>query len=84
MVTTYAELGKAANLHPRTIGMLMRKNEHPERFPCYKVVRSDGSPGGYSGRGGIKKKTELLEKDGIPVKNDKIDLKKRLYRFPKS
>ena len=83
-VTTYGALAKASGLHPRTIGMLMRSNEDPVNIPCYKVVRSDGSLGGYSGAGGTRKKIALLAKDGIAVKNGRIDLKKHLHRFPKS
>lgn len=83
-VTTYGELAKAAHLHPRTIGMLMKNNKYPVNIPCYKVVRSDGSIGGYSGNGGVRKKIELLKKDGINVKNGKIDLKTRLHSFSKS
>lgn len=83
-VTTYGELARVAKLHPRTIGMLMRKNKDPKNIPCYKVVRSDGSIGGYSGSGGIKTKTKLLERDGITVKNGRINLKNRLFRFSKS
>lgn len=83
-VTTYGELAKASGLHPRTVGMLMKKNSDPENIPCYKVVKSDGSVGGYSGGGGPDKKIKLLKKDGIPVKNGKIDLKKHLQKFSKS
>ena len=80
-VTTYGELAKATKLHSRTVGMLMKKNERPDEFPCYKVVKSDGSIGGYSGKGGIITKIKLLEKDGISVKKGKIDLKNCLFRF---
>lgn len=80
-ITTYGELAKAAKLHPRTIGMLMKSNQDPVNIPCYKVVRSDGSVGGYSGRGGTKMKIALLERDGIPVKSGRIDLKRHLYVF---
>jgi O-6-methylguanine DNA methyltransferase len=81
-VTTYGELARVSKLHPRTVGMLMRKNNDPKNIPCYKVVGSDGSLGGYSG--GVRKKIKLLKKDGIGIKNGKIDLKKHLYRFSKS
>ena len=83
-VTTYGELAKASGLHPRTVGMLMRNNTDPENIPCYRVIRSDGSLGGYSGPGGIKRKADLLETDGIRVKNGRIDLKRHLHSFPKS
>jgi O-6-methylguanine DNA methyltransferase len=80
-VTTYKELGRVTNLHPRVIGMLMKKNKHPEKIPCYKVVMSNGSIGGYSCKGGVKRKIMLLKREGIVVKNGKIDLKKYLYSF---
>ncbi|UCC91247.1 MAG: MGMT family protein [Candidatus Aenigmatarchaeota archaeon] len=83
-VTTYGELAKSAGLHPRTIGMLMRKNKDPKNIPCYKVVRSDGSIGGYSAKGGTKTKIKLLQKDGIRVENGKINLVSHLHRFSKS
>jgi O-6-methylguanine DNA methyltransferase len=83
-VTTYKELAKAARLHPRTVGLLMRMNKDPVTVPCYKVVRSDGSLGGYSGAGGLRKKIALLEKGGIPIKNGRIDLSKYLHAFSKS
>lgn len=34
-------------------------------IPCHRVVRSDGTLGGYSGKGGIKTKTRLLRKEGV-------------------
>jgi len=80
-VTTYKELGRVSNLHPRAIGMLMKGNKDPVNIPCYRVVRSDGSLGGYSGSGGIRTKIRLLRRDGIEIKNGKINLKKHLYTF---
>ncbi|MEE9323772.1 MAG: MGMT family protein [Candidatus Aenigmarchaeota archaeon] len=83
-VTTYGELAKVSKLHPRSIGTLMRKNSDPVNIPCYKVVRSDGSVGGYSAKGGIKTKIKLLQKDGIRIEKGKINLNVHLYRFSKS
>ena len=81
-VTTYGELAKATGLHPRTVGMLMGKNKDPVNIPCYKVVRSDGSVGGYSGC--VRKKIKLLRRDGIKIENGRIDLEKHIHRFSKS
>ena len=33
-------------------------------IPCHRVIRSDGLLGGYSGKGGIKKKSQLLIEEG--------------------
>jgi methylated-DNA-[protein]-cysteine S-methyltransferase len=43
------------------------KNPYAPRIPCHRVIRSDGSLGGYSGKGGIKTKKLLLKKEGIIV-----------------
>jgi methylated-DNA-[protein]-cysteine S-methyltransferase len=43
------------------------KNPFPPKIPCHRVIRSDGSMGGYSGKGGIKKKKILLQSEGITI-----------------
>ena len=35
------------------------------QIPCHRVVRSDGSLGGYSGQGGVKTKLKLLKQEGV-------------------
>jgi methylated-DNA-[protein]-cysteine S-methyltransferase len=47
--------------------------------PCHRVVNSNGEIGGYAH--GKKKKIEMLKKEGIEIKNNRIDLKKYLYKF---
>lgn len=79
-VATYKIIAKKLKIHPRTAGIFLGQNEHPKKYPCYKVVASDGKLGGYSGAGGLKKKVELLERDGVKVKKGKVvDLEKVLY-----
>lgn len=83
-VTTYGELARAGKTSPRAVGQIMRNNPHPEIYPCYKVVRSDGSLGGYDGctKGNkMDKKIKLLKRDGIIITNSKIDLGKYIHRF---
>src|SRR3989338_6231767 len=83
-VTTYGALAKATRSSPRAIGQVMRRNEHPELYPCYKVVSSNGTIGGYAGctKGRkINQKLLLLKKDSIEIQNDKIDLRKFMYSF---
>ena len=83
-VTTYGELSKACKSSPRAVGQVMRNNKHPEIYPCYKVIYSDGTLGGYDGclKGNkISKKLSLLKKDGIDIKNKKINIEKYLHRF---
>lgn len=80
-VTTYKIMAKKLRVHPRVAGKLLSKNPDGVKYPCYKVIRYDGSLGGYSSKRGIKDKIEKLKKDGIVIKNNKIDLKKYLFKF---
>lgn len=34
-------------------------------IPCHRVVRRDGTLGGYSGKGGMATKLKLLSKEGV-------------------
>ncbi|MBI2971071.1 MAG: MGMT family protein [Candidatus Aenigmarchaeota archaeon] len=72
-VTTYKALADACGTSPRAIGTVMRSNKNPVECPCYKVIRSDGSIGGYSGEGGIKVKIKLLKRDGVAIIKGRID-----------
>ncbi|MBI4174139.1 MAG: MGMT family protein [Candidatus Aenigmarchaeota archaeon] len=83
-VTTYGALAKATKSSPRAIGQIMRRNKHPEIYPCYKCVSASGKIHGYDGclKGRkVGKKISLLKKDGIEVRNNKINLSKYLHKF---
>ena len=79
-VVTYKEMARICDTSPRAIGRIMAANSDPVGFPCYRVVASNGELCGYSGHGGLLGKKKLLEKDGIEVKNGKVD-KKCFYSF---
>ncbi|MFH1436989.1 MAG: methylated-DNA--[protein]-cysteine S-methyltransferase [Pseudomonadota bacterium] len=44
----------------RAVGMAMKRNRLPIVIPCHRVVRKDGSPGGFSSPGGPGMKKRLL------------------------
>lgn len=46
----------------RAVGNILNKNYDP-KIPCHRVVRSDGSPGGYNR--GTKRKILLLRREGV-------------------
>ncbi len=48
----------------RAVGNILNKNPDPKRIPCHRVIRSDGSLGGY--RWEKNKKKLLLQKEKIP------------------
>lgn len=64
-VMTYKQLASSIG-HPgaaRAVGTALAKNPCAPLIPCHRVINSDGSLGGYSGPGGIKRKRQLLEKE---------------------
>ena len=70
-VMTYKILAKLAG-HPkayRAAGSALNKNRNP-KIPCHRIIKSDGKMGGYNR--GTKKKTILLKKEGIIIKDGKI------------
>ena len=68
-VKTYLEVAKAIGKPQavRAVANAIAKNPYPIQIPCHRVIRSDGSLGGYSGLGGVKKKKNLLKKEGIII-----------------
>ena len=66
-VKTYQEVAIAIKnpFSARVVGNAVGKNPYAPKIPCHRVIRSDGSLGGYSGKGGIKTKKKLLKKEGI-------------------
>ena len=51
----------------RAVANAIGKNPYAPKIPCHRVIRSDGSLGGYSGRGGINTKKKLLKLEGISI-----------------
>ena len=49
----------------RAVANAIGKNPYAPKIPCHRVIRSDGSVGGYSGKGGINTKRKLLKLEGI-------------------
>ena len=68
-VKTYSQVAKSIGkpLAVRAVANAIGKNPYAPRIPCHRVIRSDGSLGGYSGKGGIKTKKMLLKKEGITL-----------------
>ena len=57
---SYGEIAKQLKTSPRAVGQALKKN-YNKKIPCHRVIKSDGTLGGYNR--GIKKKILLLKKE---------------------
>ena len=51
----------------RAVANACAKNTYSPKIPCHRVIKSDGTLGGYSGRGGIKQKLKILRSEKVPI-----------------
>ena len=68
-IRTYSDVAKAIN-KPKSVKAVANaigKNPYAPKIPCHRVIRSDGTLGGYSGRGGIKQKLKLLRSEKVAI-----------------
>jgi len=72
-VTTYRDVARAIGSPraARAVGNALNKNPYAPMVPCHRVVRSDGSVGGFAS--GANKKEAMLRKEGVLIKNHKIN-----------
>ena len=68
-VKTYKEvaIGIKSPKSARAVANACGKNPYAPKIPCHRVIRSDGTLGGYSGRGGIKTKQRLLRSEKVNI-----------------
>jgi len=67
-VTSYSSLAALMGTSPRAVGRLLSKNDELVKYPCHRVVRSDGRLGGYALGASFKRK--LLELEGVEFCDD--------------
>lgn len=60
----------------RVVGNILHSNTNPDKYPCYKVVNSKGYLAKNFAYGGAEGQKVRLEKDGIIVINNQVDLNK--------
>jgi len=85
-VTTYGQIAKKLDTKAyRAVGNACRKNPYAPGVPCHRVVRSDGSVGGFGGKisgKNVKEKIQRLREENVEVKNGKIaNFKEVLFNF---
>ena len=68
-VKTYKEIAMAINRPKaaRAVAKASSKNPYAPEVPCHRVIRSDGTLGGFSSPGGTKTKKKILKKEGFSL-----------------
>ena len=57
---SYGDIAKIVKTSPRYVGNVCGQNKHLLVIPCHRVIRTDGSLGGFSSSGGLGLKKRLL------------------------
>lgn len=75
-VATYGQVAALAG-NPgasRAVGMIMSKNKDTYAVPCHRVVGSTGALTGYAYGDGIATKKQMLQKEDVAFKGERVDL----------
>jgi len=85
-VTTYGQIAKKLHTKAyRAVGNACRQNPYAPKVPCHRVVKSDGTIGGFGGRTKgktVENKINLLRKERVKVRDGKIvNFEKVLFKF---
>jgi len=77
-VTSYSAIAKKLKSSPRAVGQALRVNPFAPVVPCHRVVKADGTIGGFSGEikgKPIQKKIAMLRKEGVVIQGSTIEKK---------
>ena len=68
-VKTYKEVAIGIKMpkSARAVANACGKPPYSPKVPCHRVIRSDGTIGGFSAPGGIKTKKKLLKNEGFSL-----------------
>jgi methylated-DNA-[protein]-cysteine S-methyltransferase len=61
----------------RAVGLANGRNPISVVVPCHRVIGSDGTLTGYGG--GLPRKTWLLNHEGVPIRNGRVDRQSDLF-----
>lgn len=83
-VATYKQLAQLVGLkNARGVGRILHANDDPGRFPCHRVVKSDGHVADGYVFGERFGQIVKLRHEGVQVLGGRIDFDKYLYDFKK-
>ena len=78
-VSTYSRIATHIGVlgGSRAVGNALANNPFPLVIPCHRVIKSDGSLGGFGG--GLQMKKILLEQEGVSCSEDDYLLNPKIY-----
>lgn len=81
-VATYGQVAALAGSPgaARAVGTCMRNNKDTGAVPCHRVVGSTGALTGYAYGNGTSTKKQMLQKEGVFFRGDRIDLAKSQWQ----
>jgi methylated-DNA-[protein]-cysteine S-methyltransferase len=79
-VTTYQSLAHVLGTKAyRAVGNALHVNPYAPQVPCHRVIKADGSLGGFAH--GLQIKKEMLQQEGVTLVNNRVDLAAFGYFF---
>ncbi|MBU0714011.1 MAG: MGMT family protein [Verrucomicrobia bacterium] len=85
-VTTYKQLAECLGCCScRAVGQALKHNPYAPKVPCHRVIASDLTPGGFMGRcrgTALRRKLDLLAKEGVRFHAGKLAEPSRIFSFP--
>lgn len=80
-VLTYKIVAEIAGTNPRVVGFAMHANKNPQKIPCHRVIKHDGSFAKGYAFGGVEVKIRKLQEEGVLfVEDNRVNLEKSLYQ----
>jgi len=68
---SYKEVAEKINSSPRAVGQALKKNPYAPKVPCHRVIKADGTIGGFNGKVSgkeVKRKIRMLRDEGVKLK----------------
>ena len=73
-VSTYRDIAKKIGSSARAVGTILHSNTDTQKYPCHRVVKSDGSLATGYAFGGQKEQMRKLIEEGVIFKHGKVIL----------
>lgn len=62
---SYKELGRRAGISAREVGRIIHTNPDPEKYPCHRVIHSDGTLAEGYAFGGKEAQRKKLQDESV-------------------